>query len=187
MQAFGKSNACPVANRSEEVHAFVNQLRQFFARILFSRKSYNQRNIHNFFIKCRFLIPVMRSHTVSVVAGKDNDSIFPQVLFIYGIYNLTDFCIHLLYQTEIEATVSSPVVGSKMTGRISRIILRLLIVYHVSVVRVAGKVLRQSRPFILRQLRLISERKVLATCIFAYIMRIVESYNQEERFRMLLF
>ena len=71
-----------------------------------------------------------------------------------------------------------------MAGGISRVIQSLLIVYHIGIIRITGKVGRQSGPLILREFGQIAKRQILATGIFAYIVRIVKAHHKKERFGM---
>ena len=50
-----------------------------------------------------------------------------------------------------------------MAGGISRVIQSLLIVYHIGIIRITGKVGRQSGPLILREFGQIAKRQILAT------------------------
>ena len=71
-----------------------------------------------------------------------------------------------------------------MASGISRVIQSLLIVYHIGIIRITGKVGRQSGPLILREFGQIAKRQILATGIFAYIVRIVKAHHKKERFGM---
>ena len=50
-----------------------------------------------------------------------------------------------------------------MASGISRVIQSLLIVYHIGIIRITGKVGRQSGPLILREFGQIAKRQILAT------------------------
>ena len=67
-----------------------------------------------------------------------------------------------------------------MTRGIGRIVQRLFIGYHIGIVRMAGKVQGQSRPFVLRKFRQIAVWQILPTCIFTDIVGIIEANYKKE-------
>ena len=83
---------------------------------------------------------MMRTHTITMIACKDNYRILPQILFINCIDNLTNLGIHLFHQPEVKAAITPPIIRRIMTGGISRIVQCLFIIYYIGIIRITGKI-----------------------------------------------
>ena len=126
----------------------------------------------------------MGTYTIAVIAGKDYHCIFPKIIPIDGINNLSYFSIYFFYQAIISISVHTPVFGGKTSGWIYIVVIDSFTFNDVSIIRVFGKIGRQSRTIPYIRYINISIREVLTTCIFADIMWVVIGSHQKKRLFM---
>ena len=148
--------------------------------MLLAGQGYDKGNIYHFLVQSRFLVPVVGTYSVSMVAGEDDDGILPQVLLVDGIYNLADFTVHFLHKAIVGVAVHAPVFGSESGGGVDIEIIVSFFLDDIGIVWVLGEVGGKSRTVAYFGYIQVAVRKILAACVFADIMRIVIRSYQEE-------
>ena len=121
------------------------------------------------------------AYSVSMIAGEDNNGVLPQVVFVDGVDDLTDFAVYLLYQTVVSIAVHAPVLrGERCSGVDVEVIVSFLL-DDIGIVRILGKVRGKFRAVAYFGYFHVAVGKILAACIFANVMRIVIRGHEEER------
>ena len=75
-----------------------------------------------------------------MIAGEDNNGVLPQVVFVDGVDDLTDFAVYLLYQTVVSIAVHAPVLRGESGGRVDVEIVFPFLLDDIGIVWVLGKV-----------------------------------------------
>ena len=122
----------------------------------------------------------MGSATVPVVGSENDDGVVPKFLTVYFCHYLAYFGIHRLHKPEIGVAVMSPVVRRVTHGRIERIVQALFKTEHGRIIRLYGKIGRKAGTVFESSRGKVGVRSLLASGIFADIVRIDEGSHEEE-------
>ena len=85
---------------------------------------------------------------VTMVAGEDDNRIPPQILAVYLVQYLSDFCVNLLNQFVVVSPIPSPVFRCITGGGIGIIIETLLISDDVRIIWIPRKIGRKPHPLL---------------------------------------